>query len=475
MSFSQSSGAPGKGTLTRAQNMNATLSGTPILSQLSVAPVGAFSLRAVNGVTAKAVNVVPGGSFPPSLMTQSGATSSTQTLGSGGLFAGSYTASCSRSDYGNGAPGAFAGVYRYLVNRFLWQVNSYPVGGGSVSTPTTAGFNGEWLQLQTPFPINLTGYSVKCGDISSIVLLASTDASSWTLVDSTNSGLPGTITKTGLNFAGYSYFRFVVLVSTAIYPFLYEVKFNGTVPSLAQDFYADRLGNLLTAPVTGMDLATWLGGATGYVATWYDQSGKGNDATQGTAANQPIIQRATKGPGFSALFNGTTNYFTSSFNLLGTPFLICASTRRNTSAVNLTYVGINGSSGLGNSLQVGYYNPSTQVAVALGGTGATITVPAYSAGSEPMAYDFLEMFATTGSGLGIEMWGVRNGSQVNGGNSSITQLLTSSGNVLIGAMNSGSGIVNYFSGEMYEILIFNQTITPYSTQIYNNQVGYTGL
>jgi hypothetical protein len=253
------------------------------------------------------------------------------------------------------------------------------------------------------------------------------------------------------------------------------VQVYNAVTTATQNFYADRLGNLLTAPVIGQTLASWLGGATGYVSTWYDQSGNGNHATQATQANRPSIQKGTKGPGYSVLFNGSTNYFRTSFNLIGTPFLICASTRRNTSAPNLTYVGTNGTSGLGNFLQIGYYNPSTQVAMALG-TGAVITVPAYSAGSEPMAYDFLEMFATSGSGAGIEIWGVRNGTQVNGGNSGITQLLSaSSGNVLIGAMNAGTGIVNYFSGEMYEILIFNQTITPYSIQIYNNQLSYTGL
>jgi hypothetical protein len=56
-----------------------------------------------------------------------------------------------------------------------------------------------------------------------------------------------------------------------------------------QDFYADRLGNLLTAPVTGTDLATWLGGATGYVATWYDQSGQGNHMSCSSFGIQPKI------------------------------------------------------------------------------------------------------------------------------------------------------------------------------------------
>jgi hypothetical protein len=55
------------------------------------------------------------------------------------------------------------------------------------------------------------------------------------------------------------------------------------------DFYADRLGNLLTAPVTGQSLASWLGGATGYVTTWYDQSGSGNHMSCSSAGIQPKI------------------------------------------------------------------------------------------------------------------------------------------------------------------------------------------
>jgi hypothetical protein len=59
--------------------------------------------------------------------------------------------------------------------------------------------------------------------------------------------------------------------------------------SATQDFYADRLGNLLTAPVTGTNLATWLGGSTGNVATWYDQSGQGNHMSCSSFGIQPKI------------------------------------------------------------------------------------------------------------------------------------------------------------------------------------------
>jgi len=68
---------------------------------------------------------------------------------------------------------------------------------------------------------------------------------------------------------------------------------NGTTSAI-QDFYADRLGNLLTAPVTGQTLANWLGTATGYVTTWYDQSGAGNHMSCSSVANQPKIDLVNK-------------------------------------------------------------------------------------------------------------------------------------------------------------------------------------
>jgi hypothetical protein len=83
------------------------------------------------------------------------------------------------------------------------------------------------------------------------------------------------------------------------------VRVRRAPDNATQDFYADRLGNLLTAPVTGTDLATWLGGATGYVATWYDQSGAGNHVTQPAAANQPTIT-----PGVIN-FNGSNQWFSN--------------------------------------------------------------------------------------------------------------------------------------------------------------------
>lgn len=53
-----------------------------------------------------------------------------------------------------------------------------------------------------------------------------------------------------------------------------------------------NFGYITTEDETNGDLdaaaiATWLGAATGYVVTWYDQSGNGNHATQATTSKQP--------------------------------------------------------------------------------------------------------------------------------------------------------------------------------------------
>jgi hypothetical protein len=461
------------------------LTGTPLFTQLSPSAtssaVGAFSLRAVNGVTAKAVNVVPGGTFPPSAMTQTGTNLSTQTLGTGKLN-GSYIASSSTSAFGGGASGAFG---LRSDNPYIWQVNSYPVGGGTVSTPTTTttgatNYNGEWLQFQTPFPINLTGYSAGTDFLTSVVLLASTTGatSSWILVDSKSAITVGsTITNTGLNFAGYSYFRFVVITSTINYPLLRNVRFFGTVPSLAQDFYADERGNLLTAPVVGTTLQNWLGGATGYVTKWYDQSGRGNDAIQNTAANQPIIQRATKGPGYACVYTGnqwvsfgTLNTFT------GTPFCISAVTTRTSNVANNGIIGwgtttsgftfsieplsatqdrfrpdFRKTTGLGNSGNIPVYTA---------GEGVLYPVCDYSSGFINRIYNKSSLLATSGNGVDFL-------------NTAITNTPS------IGLSNARAPS-NYYKGEIYELLVFTQSLYDLDTtgglitQIYQNQLSYTG-
>ena len=59
-------------------------------------------------------------------------------------------------------------------------------------------------------------------------------------------------------------------------------------------------------------LESFCSGTDGFVTTWYDQSGNGNDAAQASAANQPKIVSAgstiTEGTKPVVQFNGGTNY-----------------------------------------------------------------------------------------------------------------------------------------------------------------------
>jgi hypothetical protein len=59
---------------------------------------------------------------------------------------------------------------------------------------------------------------------------------------------------------------------------------------VSQDFYADKNGNLTTDAIGfGQTATAWLGGLSGNVTIWYDQSGRGNHATQSNVSAQPII------------------------------------------------------------------------------------------------------------------------------------------------------------------------------------------
>jgi hypothetical protein len=66
------------------------------------------------------------------------------------------------------------------------------------------------------------------------------------------------------------------------------INVSNVASGLTQDFYADIYGNLSTAAVSGTNITSWLGGATGYITTWYDQSFNGNHMTA-IVANRPKI------------------------------------------------------------------------------------------------------------------------------------------------------------------------------------------
>ena len=80
---------------------------------------------------------------------------------------------------------------------------------------------------------------------------------------------------------------------------------------------------------TGASITSWLNGATGYVAIWYDQSAAGNNATQTNTTRQPSINVSggyidftNQTNSYLALPNGTIPYGDSAYTFVlkhGTP------------------------------------------------------------------------------------------------------------------------------------------------------------
>jgi hypothetical protein len=264
------------------------------------------------------------------------------------------------------------------------------------------------------------------------------------------------------------------------------VQVRRSSDSATQDFYADRLGNLLTAPVTGQPLANWLGGATGYVTTWYDQSGAGNHASQATAANQPIIQKATKGPGYMCLFNGTTNYLTGmSYTVLNaTNFSFnvverrTGSTSGGTVTNDLTLVSCGDVGATGKLLYLTYrYDTNSLFGSWSPELFSTITAFT-SASTEPIRYT--SATASSTSGRRVYIYNDPLGNPITTTNATQTSLMSmTSGNFQIGYYNFGSS-TSYYKGEIYEVLVFTQSLYDLDntggliTQVYQNQLGYTG-
>jgi hypothetical protein len=283
-----------------------TLTGTPLFSQLSSgatsSAVGAFSLRAVNGGTAKAVQVRPVAAFPPAAMT--GASTSL----SGYIFGGSgtYVASASSTIGGFSPWRAFDKLNINDANEWAGVAGNYPssttYAGSNATTVSSTSYPGEWLQIQFPsffLPTSITITSPwNAGSARTFAFAGSVDGTNWDLLINQTSATILNTNNTSQSFpittnSTYKYFRLILSTAYTTYGQVGELVIFGSTDGSATDFYADRLGNLLTAPVTGQSLANWLRGATGYVTKWYDQSGRGNHMEQATASNQPTMNLST--------------------------------------------------------------------------------------------------------------------------------------------------------------------------------------
>ena len=313
---------------------SSTMTGASLFSQLSATAssnlIGAFSTRSINGPSVKTAQVIQYTllTVPPIGLTQN---TFTATGTYNGVTNGQYVALCSSYNSTSDAYRCFDGNN---ATRGLTAGTAYTVGTGayigSASTvdSTSATYNGSWFQIKIPSAISAVSYRLAVH--SSLTLTApytwklfgstSGTSGSWVVLDTQTNYV---FTSQNISFqlsalsAGYTYFR---LAANKISPSSSagdlgpaEITIFGysSLVSSSQDFWADRLGNLLTAPVTGTPLTTWLGSSTGYVATFYSQYGS-STATQSTASNQ--LQIISGLPQFSSA-DASSYYPFSGINL----------------------------------------------------------------------------------------------------------------------------------------------------------------
>jgi hypothetical protein len=492
-----SGGSGGSGIVIVRYPLPVRLTGTPLFTQLSPSAtssaVGAFSLRAVNGTSAKAVQVrpVPAGAGTPSAFS---------------IIGNQF----SRADSSLTPPDtSIAGQTSYNGTNQYTRINPLALTPGTTGLTISMAFklnsrNNTLFKLNAPYPyvtIELSSdssnvwfeeYNVTAGSWARLgnvayttstniylsLVISGTTAKTFVnntlfntstlrgaMTDATNYDLYGVGSWNGGGYANMT---------------LYDLRIQNTIipdaSFASQDFYADRLGNLLTAPVVGQRLANWLGGATGYVTKWYDQSGRGNDAIQNTAANQPIIQRATKGPGYACVYTGnqwvsfgTLNTFT------GTPFCISAVTTRTSNVTN------NGITGWGNGFggfnfamftlsatqdrfrsdfrKTTGLNLSGAIPVYTAGEGLLYPVCDYSSGFINRIYNKSGLLTTSGNGVDF--------------------LNTANINIPSIGLAPASGPQCFYQGEIYEVIFFTKSLydldgTSTITQIYQNQLGAYG-
>lgn len=115
-------------------------------------------------------------------------------------------------------------------------------------------------------------------------------------------GFTGLLDDYGGAAAAYSVRR----LSSTYEDSLIEVRRSSD--NTTQDIGYDSNGNLDTSA-----LLSFVGAGDGFVRTWYDQSGNGNDAQQTASSSQPQIVSSgvilTKNSKPKISFNGTSNYF----------------------------------------------------------------------------------------------------------------------------------------------------------------------
>lgn len=298
-----------------------------------------------------------------------------------------------------------------------YVIVTWPSGGTSGKLYTQTSYTLTGLTAGTSYTISITPYTFD--DIAGTASTLSTTTVNDYLFD--KAGAPASSTWKGL----YSMKRLTGLYTGPCF------RIRRSSDNTIADFYADSLGNLTLN--TGTTISAWLSTATGYIVTWYDQSGLGNHATQNNTGSQPSYNTTNilfPNPAYLSMPNATVPTGTSAFTLAarhgainnvdggiigsgtyGAGNSVNALRRWGTSYLNYWW---------GNDLGFGTYAANNRVAVT------------YSSGLRTGYVNNVSQSTLSSSALNI-----------------------GSGNNTIGVTNSGE----YLTGQLIDVFIFNSALT----------------
>jgi len=202
-------------------------------------------------------------------------------------------------------------------------------------------------------------------------------------------------------------------------------------------------------------ILNFVGSGNGFVTTWFDQSGRGINVSQGTNANQPLIVNTgslyTRGGKPSIYFiRANSNFLRSSTISVVQPISFFSAGKTEFTDPNVQAGGIVGSNSAG--ISTGHNSVFKKVA-----TRAGVFVPA----------------STAANNNAMIAYGLANGVNSETYNNLI---LESSGNSGTGGMvridiglDAGS---NYYEGHIHEAIIYNSNQSSNRLRIQTNMNGY---
>jgi hypothetical protein len=277
----------------------------------------------------------------------------------------SFTYSMTNQAYGNGTYNITSTVPSAVGYDARTLFDNSAVPNLSIAYYRTA--TPAFVQIQFPTAVVIQLYAIipliTGGAFTAWTFDGSNNGSTWTTLD-TRTGVAMTNNGGGwwsyiFNTTAYSYYRINFTAGngyvrnwrmySSIYPLdslssdartsmtgAYSLKrllssYTGAVVNIRRsadnvtsDFFADQNGNLTTGiNGSGTTYTSWIGASTGFVTTWYDQSGNGRNATTDTTARQPSIDDTNKLISFTTnsgqsrlvLPNGTVPSGTSSYTV----------------------------------------------------------------------------------------------------------------------------------------------------------------